>query len=112
MTGAMTDRAVQEVQAICDAEVGWVLRFTGPIVWVTVVNIAPLIEIARVSFLDVSPPAADHVAQPCATVYSDGTLRPAPKLAQDGPPDLMMSRSRPPRRHRIRHDTLIAEFSV
>lgn len=45
------------------ARIAWVgraLLFGGPLLWIGAVNIAPLIEMARISLLDVYPAAPDH----------------------------------------------------
>jgi spermidine/putrescine transport system permease protein len=44
------------------ARLGRVLLLAGPVAWVVGANIAPLIEIVRVSLLDVFPAPPDHLA--------------------------------------------------
>lgn len=44
-------------------KLGRVLLFAGPVIWVGGANIAPLVEMARVSLLDVFPAEPGHIAR-------------------------------------------------
>lgn len=45
------------------ARLGRILLLGGPVLWVAGANIAPLVEMARISLLDIYPAAPEHVAR-------------------------------------------------